>query len=148
RSPDCPHGSDPAGAGPLFAILLCPTTNLPSPGSCAKAHQQIRCRTQQFVQPVAQMPCLFIPQPAAAPYGSSGQSQKGPRTMRKSMSLLAATSLLALGALTACSSGQTPSTNTKTPKIGVILPDSASSARWETADRKYLEAAFKAAGVQ
>ncbi len=34
-----------------------------------------------------------------------------------------------------------------TPLIGVILPDSASSDRWETADRKYLEAAFKAAGV-
>ncbi len=33
-------------------------------------------------------------------------------------------------------------------KIGVILPDSASSARWETADRKYLEAAFKEAGVE
>jgi D-xylose transport system substrate-binding protein len=35
----------------------------------------------------------------------------------------------------------------KKPKIGVILPDSKSSARWETADRKYLEEAFKAAGV-
>jgi D-xylose transport system substrate-binding protein len=33
------------------------------------------------------------------------------------------------------------------PRIGVILPDSKSSARWETADRKYLAAAFKAAGV-
>ena len=33
-------------------------------------------------------------------------------------------------------------------KIGVILPDSASSARWETADRKYLEQAFQAAGVE
>ena len=33
-------------------------------------------------------------------------------------------------------------------KIGVILPDSASSARWETADRKYLGDAFTAAGVQ
>ncbi|WP_205325252.1 sugar ABC transporter substrate-binding protein [Glycomyces sp. YM15] len=33
------------------------------------------------------------------------------------------------------------------PLIGVILPDSASSDRWETADRKYLEAAFEAAGV-
>jgi D-xylose transport system substrate-binding protein len=32
-------------------------------------------------------------------------------------------------------------------KVGVILPDSKSSARWETADRKYLEEAFKAAGV-
>lgn len=33
-------------------------------------------------------------------------------------------------------------------KVGVILPDSASSARWETADRKYLQSAFDAAGVQ
>jgi len=32
-------------------------------------------------------------------------------------------------------------------KVGVILPDSKSSARWETADRKYLEEAFEAAGV-
>ena len=34
------------------------------------------------------------------------------------------------------------------PKIGVILPDAASSARWETADRKFLEEAFTAAGVE
>lgn len=32
-------------------------------------------------------------------------------------------------------------------KIGVILPDSKSWARSETADRKYLEEAFKAAAV-
>lgn len=36
----------------------------------------------------------------------------------------------------------------KPGKIGVILPDSKSSARWETADRKYLQEAFDAAGVQ
>jgi D-xylose transport system substrate-binding protein len=36
----------------------------------------------------------------------------------------------------------------KTPNIGVILPDTKSSARWETADKKYLEDAFKAAGVK
>jgi D-xylose transport system substrate-binding protein len=36
----------------------------------------------------------------------------------------------------------------RSARIGVILPDSKSSARWETADRKYLEAAFKAAGVE
>jgi D-xylose transport system substrate-binding protein len=35
----------------------------------------------------------------------------------------------------------------KKAKVGVILPDSKSSVRWETADRKYLEEAFKAAGV-
>ncbi|WP_407666889.1 sugar ABC transporter substrate-binding protein [Nakamurella alba] len=33
-------------------------------------------------------------------------------------------------------------------KIGVILPDTKSSARWEAADRPALEAAFKAAGVE
>jgi D-xylose transport system substrate-binding protein len=33
-------------------------------------------------------------------------------------------------------------------KACVILPDAASSARWETADRPFLEDAFKAAGVQ
>jgi D-xylose transport system substrate-binding protein len=67
------------------------------------------------------------------------------------MFALAATGLLAAGSMTACGGDDTGSSgtaNTATPKIGVILPDSASSNRWETADRKYLEAAFKAAGVQ
>ncbi|WP_129667520.1 sugar ABC transporter substrate-binding protein [Phytoactinopolyspora endophytica] len=32
--------------------------------------------------------------------------------------------------------------------VGVILPDSASSARWETADRPLLQEAFDAAGVE
>ena len=70
--------------------------------------------------------------------------------MRKGILTLAAVSLLATGGLTACGddSGDAGSgSGDKTPKIGVILPDSKSSARWETADRKYLEEAFKAAGV-
>ena len=33
-------------------------------------------------------------------------------------------------------------------KACVILPDAASSARWETADRPFLEEAFTAAGVE
>ena len=33
-------------------------------------------------------------------------------------------------------------------KVGVILPDAASSARWETADRKFLGEAFDAAGIE
>ena len=32
-------------------------------------------------------------------------------------------------------------------KVGVILPDTESSVRWELADRPALEAAFKEAGV-
>lgn len=78
--------------------------------------------------------------------------------MRKGiLSLTAAAAAMTLG-LTACGSdtadtsaqsGATPAESSAAAvgKIGVILPDSKSSARWETADRKYLEEAFKAAGV-
>src|SRR5215216_3055604 len=45
------------------------------------------------------------------------------------------------------SSGSTATPESKA-KIGVILPDAASSARWETADRPLLAEAFKAAGVE
>ena len=59
--------------------------------------------------------------------------------MRKSICLMAATGLLAVGALTACGEEETPGgTTTKPPKVGVILPDSGSSSRWETADRRFL----------
>ncbi|HAN71040.1 MAG TPA: sugar ABC transporter substrate-binding protein [Actinobacteria bacterium] len=37
---------------------------------------------------------------------------------------------------------------TASGKACVILPDAASSARWETADRPFLEQAFQAAGVE
>ncbi|MFI6595264.1 sugar ABC transporter substrate-binding protein [Nonomuraea sp. NPDC050536] len=69
--------------------------------------------------------------------------------MRKGILSLA---VLVLG-LTACggNSGTTATSTAqnsqKAGKIGVILPDSKSSARWETADHKYLEEAFKAAGI-
>ncbi|WP_033346452.1 sugar ABC transporter substrate-binding protein [Catenuloplanes japonicus] len=66
--------------------------------------------------------------------------------MRRVLTTLAAAGLAA-GALTACGDDSN-NDSTRPAKIGVILPDSASSNRWETADRKYLEAAFKAAGVE
>src|SRR3954470_10189038 len=52
---------------------------------------------------------------------------------------------------TGSKSGTTGSSETKTEtkaKVGVILPDTASSARWENADRPLLADAFKAAGVE
>lgn len=71
--------------------------------------------------------------------------------MRRGILSLAAVGLLAVGSVAACgdnSGGKTGGSGSgKKPKIGVILPDSASSARWETADRKFLEQAFKSAGV-
>ena len=70
--------------------------------------------------------------------------------MRRGILTIAAAGLLVTGGLSACGSNDSgdKAGGKKTPKIGVILPDTKSSARWETADRKFLEAAFKAAGVQ
>ena len=53
----------------------------------------------------------------------------------------------------AASSSAAPASSSAAPapsvaKVGVILPDAASSARWETADRPFLEQAFTAAGVE
>jgi D-xylose transport system substrate-binding protein len=77
--------------------------------------------------------------------------------MRKGiLGLTAAAAALSLG-LTACGgddggttgtqSSASASAATKPGKIGVILPDSKSSPRWESADHKFLEEAFKTAGV-
>jgi D-xylose transport system substrate-binding protein len=73
--------------------------------------------------------------------------------MRKGLLTIAAIGTVALGGLAACSksdnstsSGSSPAP--KQPYVGVILPDSKSSVRWETADRPFLEKAFKDAGVK
>jgi len=75
--------------------------------------------------------------------------------MRKGIIALAAVGgLLATGSLAACGddssgSGSSGGSSASTAgKVGVILPDTASSARWATDDLKYLKAAFEAAGVQ
>ncbi|GIF12342.1 sugar ABC transporter substrate-binding protein [Actinoplanes teichomyceticus] len=74
--------------------------------------------------------------------------------MRKGLFALAAAGLLA-GSMAACSDKSDDSSAgggsgeaAKAGKVGVILPDTKSSARWETADYKYLTEAFKAAGVE
>ncbi|WP_229404912.1 sugar ABC transporter substrate-binding protein [Micromonospora sp. NBRC 110038] len=72
--------------------------------------------------------------------------------MRKGFLTFAAVGLLAAGSMAACGEnsdgGDQAGSSEKKPKIGVILPDSKSSARWEGADRKFLQAAFDAAGVE
>jgi D-xylose transport system substrate-binding protein len=54
----------------------------------------------------------------------------------------------AAAAATTAAGAATTAAGAAAGKIGVILPDSKSSVRWETADRKYLTDAFTAAGVQ
>ncbi|MCA0252555.1 MAG: substrate-binding domain-containing protein [Actinobacteria bacterium] len=76
--------------------------------------------------------------------------------------LIATGASLLLASLAACSSTTPPATTTTPPgaattpaepggetqgKIAVLLPDSKSAARWETADRVFFEKAFQEAGL-
>jgi D-xylose transport system substrate-binding protein len=69
------------------------------------------------------------------------------------MFALVAVGLLATGSVAACGDDSGSGSNggstagSQAGKVGVILPDTKSSARWATADLTYLKAAFDAAGV-
>ncbi|GAA2737198.1 sugar ABC transporter substrate-binding protein [Actinocorallia aurantiaca] len=67
--------------------------------------------------------------------------------MRKGLLTLTTCTALLVPALAACGDETETAAPEKAGRIGVILPDSKSSARWENADRKYLKEAFDAAGV-
>ena len=77
--------------------------------------------------------------------------------MKRIPSLLVAGALALTLGLSACGSDDSDSKSgsgggggdkAADAKIGVILPDTESSVRWETADRPALEKAFKDAGVK
>ncbi len=71
--------------------------------------------------------------------------------MKRTRNLMLAAVLGAGLTLAACGSddsGDNGDSGDAKGKIGVILPDTKSSVRWESADRPALEAAFKAAGVE
>jgi D-xylose transport system substrate-binding protein len=72
--------------------------------------------------------------------------------MRKGILAIATIGVVALGGIAACGkSNNTPaasSSKSSAPFVGVILPDTKSSARWETADKPNLQKAFDAAGVK
>jgi D-xylose transport system substrate-binding protein len=79
---------------------------------------------------------------AACGSDNSSSSSGGATTAAGAATTAASATTAAGGAATTAAGGAASG------KIGVILPDSKSSVRWETADRKYLGDAFKAAGVQ
>jgi D-xylose transport system substrate-binding protein len=69
----------------------------------------------------------------------------------KKLSLLVAGIAAGSMLLTACSSSDDSSSSSSAAvkgKVGVILPDTKSSSRWENNDRPLLADAFKAAGVE
>ena len=75
--------------------------------------------------------------------------------MRRKTSLMVVGALGVALALSACgddsdsgSGSGSDNGSSGAGKIGVILPDTESSVRWESADRPALEAAFKEAGVE
>lgn len=61
---------------------------------------------------------------------------------------IAFTAVLASAAIALTGFATTSATAASHGFVGVILPDAASSNRWESADRPFLAAAFKAAGVE
>ena len=75
---------------------------------------------------------------------------------RSRLLALAAAGVLALGGLAACGdddddgggNGGGGGGGGDTPRVGVLLPDSKSSVRWETVDRPALEEALKEGGVE
>jgi D-xylose transport system substrate-binding protein len=71
---------------------------------------------------------------------------------KRSLAAIAAVSAAAF-LLAACSSsssggGSTASGGSSSKKVGVILPDTSTSPRWEANDRPLLKAAFDSAGIQ
>jgi D-xylose transport system substrate-binding protein len=87
---------------------------------------------------------------AARPTTRNERHRFGGILVKRTSSLLLAAVVGVSLTLTACGSSST-STDTGSSsgsgKVGVILPDTKSSVRWETKDRPALEAAFKSAGV-
>ncbi|MGK5443617.1 sugar ABC transporter substrate-binding protein [Micromonospora sp. URMC 105] len=70
--------------------------------------------------------------------------------MRKGLLALTVAGLLVGNGVTGCGDQLTNDSaagGARKPKIGVILPDSRTSARWEGADRRFLKEAFDAAGI-
>lgn len=66
--------------------------------------------------------------------------------MRKAPLATLALAALATAVMAATASARVDATDATT-QVAVLLPDSKSSVRWETQDRRFLAAAFKAAGV-
>jgi D-xylose transport system substrate-binding protein len=73
---------------------------------------------------------------------------------RKTLWALVLAGVLAMSVLAACGDddddgggGGGGGGDGDTPMVGVLLPDSKSSVRWETVDRPFLQKAFEAAGV-
>jgi D-xylose transport system substrate-binding protein len=77
---------------------------------------------------------------------------KGDLSMKRTAGLMLAVVVGAGLTLTGCGSGGGGEggggDQAASGKVGVILPDTKSSVRWETKDRPALEEAFKAAGVE
>jgi D-xylose transport system substrate-binding protein len=72
------------------------------------------------------------------------------RTLTTALAVATVFSIAACGGNSGNSSSSASSSGggSASGKVGVILPDTTSSPRWESADRPKLEAAFKAAGVK
>jgi len=77
-----------------------------------------------------------------------GGSTASDATSSAAAAVSSAAAVASSAAAVASSAAAPASSAAAAGKACVILPDAASSARWETADRPFLEEAFKAAGLE
>lgn len=68
--------------------------------------------------------------------------------MRRHVPAAVAAGLASALVLTACGSDDSLTRGPKVLKVGVILPDTSSSPRWESSDRPLLEQEFSSLGIQ
>ncbi len=88
--------------------------------------------------------------------GFKGPKEERHVLKRSRLLALAAAGALAVGGLAACGdddddgggNGGGGGGGGDTPRVGVLLPDSKSSVRWETVDRPALKEAFEVGGVE
>jgi len=86
---------------------------------------------------------------AAAGAGSSSAASSAPMSSAMSSAPMSSGGAMSSGAASSSAAGSSAAGGggAISGKVGVILPDTKSSARWQSKDQPTLEAAFKAAGV-
>src|SRR4051812_33382156 len=111
---------------------------------------RFRCRNRPVSAPLGTYTRQLTRNTLCAQTNFPGELGEGVDVRLKRTACIAAIAAMATASLAACgsSSNDKGGSGSKTKaKIGIILPDTKSSIRWESFDRPVLTAAFKKAGI-
>src|SRR3954447_1287541 len=113
---------------------------------------RFRCRNRPVSAPLGPYTRQLTRNTLCAQTNFPGELGEGVHVRLKRTACIAAIAAIATTGLAACGSGDDDngkggSGSKAKAKVGIILPDTKSSIRWETFDRPVLTAAFKKAGI-